>query len=272
MDTEPRFNDGVHVILVEPEKEGNIGSVARSIKNFGFKHLILVNPLVPLNDEAMKYAVHAADVLEGAEIVRFPDGDETAKASVLKSLFKRFDIVAGTSCKIFKERTVHRIPIEIDAFIEDLSRVASLGSAKIAMVFGNERTGLPNYALNQIDQLVTIPTSDAYPSLNLAHAATICMYELSKLLATGGARGEIALAPKLKQDVFLEYIDELVTLTRTPAHKVEKTRRAFKSMVARAHVSRRELFLMLGVLRTAVELVRTVRRAKEGNALPLETD
>ena len=272
MDTEPHFNDGVHVILVEPEKEGNIGSVARSIKNFGFKHLILVNPLVPLDDEAMNYAVHAADVLEGAEIVRFPDGDEAAKASVLKSLFKRFDIVAGTSCKIFKERTLHRIPIEIDAFIEDLSRIARLGSAKIAIVLGNERTGLPNYALNQIDQLVTIPTADAYPSLNLAQAATICLYELSKLLATGDARGEIALAPKLKQDVFLEYIDELITLMRTPAHKVEKTRRAFKSMVARAHVSRRELFLMLGVLRTAVELIRTVRGSKEGNATPSGID
>jgi tRNA/rRNA methyltransferase len=268
MDTEPRFNDGVHVILVEPEKEGNIGSVARSIKNFGFKHLILVNPLVSLGEEATNYAVHAADVLEGAETVRFPDGDEAAKASVLKALFKRFDVVAGTSCKIFKERTLHRIPIEIDAFIEDLSHVASLGSTKIAIVLGNERTGLPNYALNQIDQLVTIPTSDAYPSLNLAQAATIFLYELSKLLATGGARGEIALAPKLKQDVFLDYIDELVTLTRTPAHKVEKTRRAFKSMVARSHVSRRELFLMLGVLRMSVELIRTVRGSKEGNTAP----
>ncbi len=259
MDTEPRFNDGVHVILVEPEKEGNIGSVARSIKNFGFKHLILVNPLVPLGDDAKNYAVHAADVLDGAEIVRFPDGDEAAKASVLKSLFKRFDIVAGTSCKIFKERTLHRIPVEIDAFIEDLSRVASLGTTKIAMVFGNERTGLMNYALNQVDQLVTIPTSDAYPSINLAHAATIFLYELSKLLATGGTRGEIALAPKLKQDVFLDYFDELVELTRVPGHKVEKTRRAFKSMVARAHVSRRELFLLLGVFRTAVDQVKAGR-------------
>jgi tRNA/rRNA methyltransferase len=272
MDTEPHFNDGVHVILVEPEKEGNIGSIARSIKNFGFKHLILVNPIVPLGDEARNYAVHAADVLDGVEIVRFPDGDELAKATVLKSLFKRFDIVAGTSCKIFKERTLHRIPVEIGAFIEDLSHIANLGGVKIAMVFGNERTGLPNYALNQIDQLVTIPTSDAYPSLNLAHAATICLYELSKLLATSSARGEIALAPKLKQDVFLDYFDELVTLTRIPAHKVEKTRRAFKSMVARAHVSRRELFLLMGVLRTAVDLVKTGKVSKEGNAEPCGID
>ncbi|MBN2151707.1 MAG: hypothetical protein JW839_09695 [Candidatus Lokiarchaeota archaeon] len=249
-------NGGVYVILVEPEKEGNIGSVARSIKNFGFKHLILVNPLVPLGDDARNYAVHAADVLDGAEVVRFPDGSEAAKAGVLESLFKRFDIVAGTSCKIFKERTLHRIPVDIDTFIDDLSRITNLAASKIAMVFGNERTGLPNYALNQVDQLVTILTSDVYPSINLAHAATICLYELSKLLATGSAKGEIVLAPKLKQNVFLNYFDELVTLTRVPAHKVEKTRRAFKSMVARAHVSRRELFLLLGVLRTAVELAR----------------
>jgi len=272
MDTEPRFNDGVHIILVEPEKEGNIGSVARSIKNFGFKHLILVNPLVSLGDEAKNYAVHAVDVLDGAEIVRFPDDDESTKASVFKSMFKRFDIVAGTSCRIFKEQTLHRIPVKIDAFIEGLSRVAGLNKSKIAMVFGNERTGLMNYILNQVDQLVTIPTSNAYPSLNLAHAVTIFLYEISKLLTSGNTRGEIALAPKLKLEVFLDYFDELIELTRTPGHKVEKTRRAFKSMVARAHISSRELFLLMGVFRTAVDLAKAGRGCKETGTWPRRAD
>lgn len=264
MGAEQLFNDGVHVILVEPEKEGNIGSVARAMKNFGFKHLIMVNPLVSMGEEAKNYAVHATDILAGAELVPFPCEEEAAKVVVLKTLFKRFDIVAGTSCKIFKERTLHRIPVEMDAFLADLSRIANLQGTRIALVFGNERTGLMNYALNQVDQLVTIPTSDAYPSLNLAHAVTICLYELSKLMSTTVPRGEISLAPKLKQDVLLDYFDELVSLTRTPPHKVEKTRRAFKSMVARSRVSSRELFLLLGVFRMAVDLAKAGRACIDG--------
>jgi tRNA/rRNA methyltransferase len=255
MNPEARFKNVV-VVLVEPEKEGNIGAVARSIKNFGFSRLLLVNPLVDIGEEAKNYAVHAGDVLASAEIVRFPESDEVAKALFLKSLFKAFDIVAGTSCKIFKERTLHRIPIEIDVFIEDLNRISNLKSSSIALVFGNERTGLPNYALNAIDQLVTIPTSESYSSLNLSHAVTICLYELSKLLESTVVRGEIAMAPKIKLDVFLDYFDELTVLTRTPAHKLEKTRRAFKSVIGRAHVSKRELFLLLGVFRTAIDLVK----------------
>ena len=57
-----------YIIFVEPETPGNIGSVARVMKNFGFYNLILVNP-VEITDEAYKLAVHAEEIIESAVIV-----------------------------------------------------------------------------------------------------------------------------------------------------------------------------------------------------------
>ena len=59
---------GVRIILVEPAGPMNVGSIARVMKNFGFNHLVLVNPQCnPLSPEALQMAVHAKDVLESAQ-------------------------------------------------------------------------------------------------------------------------------------------------------------------------------------------------------------
>jgi tRNA/rRNA methyltransferase len=248
----------IHVILVEPEKEGNIGSVARVIKNFGFEHLIMVNPLIEISNEARNYAVHADDVLARAEIINYKSEDDASRLAEIQALFKRFDIVAGTTCKIFRDRkrTVHRIPMILDDFIADLKNVADLDKKEIALVFGKESAGLPNSILMAVDQLVTIPTSASYTSLNLSHAVSIVLYELSTIFSVVEPRGDIDLAPKLQSDVLLEHFDELIKLTRTPPHRFDITSKSFKSVIARAHLSRRECFLLLGILRTAAAMIK----------------
>ena len=257
----------IHVILVEPEKEGNIGSVARVIKNFGFgsdqvknSSLIMVNPLIEIGEEAKNYAVHADDVLQNAEIINYKSNDEASRLAEIQALFKRFDIVAGTTCKIFKEkmRTVHRIPMVIDDFIADLKNVADLDKKEIAVVFGKESAGLPNSILMAVDQLVTIPTSASYASLNLSHAVSIVLYELSKIFSAVEPRGDIDLAPKVQRDVLLGHFDELIRLTRSPPHRFEITSKSFKSVIARARLSRRECFLLLGILRTAGDMIKGI--------------
>lgn len=249
----------IYVVLLEPEKEGNIGSVARIMKNFGFEqHLIIVNPLIEIGEEARNYAVHADEVLARAEIINYKSDDEASKLFEIQTLFKRFDIVTGTTCKIFKDkkRTVHRIPVIIDDFIADLKNVADLDKKNIAFVFGKESSGLPNSILMAVDQLVTIPASVSYPSLNLSHAVAIVLYELSKIFNIVEPRGDIDLAPKLQRDVLLEQFDELIRLTRTPSHRIENTSKSFKSVIARARLSRRECFLLLGILRTAADMIK----------------
>lgn len=260
MERQETYNENIYTILIEPEKPGNIGSVARSIKNFGFKNLIMVNPLTEIGTEAINYSVHAIDILQGAEVLEYPeDCDEGEKKAVIRDLFKRFDTVIGTSCRIFKEKTLHRIPIKISDFIEDFSELENVSDLRMAFVFGTESSGLPNFILQLVDFLITIPTSPNYHSLNLSHSVSIVLYEASKLLNEIPLKGEIEMAPRNKKEVLINFFDELVTLTGVQEYKVQKTLRAFKSMVMRSRLSKRELTLLLGVFRVAVE--RLAKRA-----------
>ncbi|MFX0099562.1 MAG: RNA methyltransferase [Candidatus Hodarchaeota archaeon] len=257
METQPKFNEKIFTILIEPEKPGNIGSIARSIKNFGFKNLIIVNPLTEIGTEAINYSVHAIDILQDAEIIAYPENcGEEEKQGIIDDLFKRFDSVIGTSCRIFKEKTVHRIPIKINDFIEDFSQLENLEDINIAFVFGKESSGLPNFILELLDLLINIPTSPNYHSLNLSQSVSIILYEVSKLLNDLPLKGDIEMAPKDKKDVLINFFNEMVSLTGVQEYKAQKTKRAFKSMIMRSRVSSRELTLLLGVFRVAVEKLK----------------
>src|SRR4030066_1980099 len=72
-------------VLVEPLNDGNVGSIARSMKNFGLQELVLVRPC-GIGEEATKRAMHGMDVLKGARTV-FTD-DEA---------FEGVDFIAATS-------------------------------------------------------------------------------------------------------------------------------------------------------------------------------
>ena len=63
----------VRVVLVEPKNEGNVGAVARAMKNFGAGELVLVNPC-PIGPEARQRAKHGVDILEAARVVDRFDG------------------------------------------------------------------------------------------------------------------------------------------------------------------------------------------------------
>ena len=262
---------GVSVIMHEPEKSGNIGAVARAMKNFGFtpatgSQLIILNPIAKVGMIARHYAVHAADIIDTAEVVRWSAPDEETKAQEVAALFKRFDLVVGTSCRIFKEKYVYRIPVSIDTFITDLKSLEGLQEKRIAVVFGPERSGLPNYVLKNVDILATIPTSPEYPSLNLSHAVAIFLYELSKIGIGGEVliRGDIEPASKEQLNVLLAKFESLLKIVRVPPYKWEKTVRSFRSILNRSHASSREITLVLGVIGSALDLLSKKKEEQDG--------
>ncbi|WP_353683544.1 RNA methyltransferase [Thermodesulfovibrio sp. 3907-1M] len=158
------WKDNVYFVLVEPKESGNIGSSARAIKNMGFRNLILVNP-VTLTDEAYWMAWASKDILERAEVYKELDDALRDKA-----------LVVGTTRRRGSKRGAI---LDVKDGVKRVFEVAQ--NNKVAILFGREDKGLFNEEVEKCGCLITIPTSELQPSLNLAQAVLIVAYELMRL-------------------------------------------------------------------------------------------
>ncbi|ABE53284.1 RNA methyltransferase [Methanococcoides burtonii] len=217
------------IILVEPLYQGNIGSVARAMKNFGFSDLILVNPC-ELKMEARAFASHAYDILESAKTVETIE--EALEGSDL--------VIATTGITGMKIDEHIRMPPYTP---RDLKVKFSGMSGTIAVIFGREDHGFTNEELKLSDVIVSIPTSKIYPIMNLSHAVTIILYEMSQILA-----GENSLADGFDLRLLFEHIDEVLDDIDYPAHKKEKTHLMFKRIFGRAQLMPREVQTLRGFI------------------------
>jgi TrmH family RNA methyltransferase len=155
----------IHVVLVEPQSAGNIGSVARAIKTMGFNRLTLVNPQGLEEPQAGWMAAHARDVLEKAKI--FSSLDEALHGS---------QRVIGLTARL---RRVGPAAKDIRvAFPELLSFLSQETVNTLSLVFGNERSGLSNEDLNLCHYCCSIDADPVYGVLNLAQAVQVVLYEL----------------------------------------------------------------------------------------------
>ncbi|MBU0909963.1 MAG: RNA methyltransferase [Proteobacteria bacterium] len=155
----------VSVVLVEPQGALNIGSVCRVMMNFGFTDLRLVKPRADhLSKQARDMAVSARDLLRKARMF-----------GTLADALADCSLCLGTTRRFGKYRQDFLEPQEIaPLFARHDSTV------KTALVFGREDSGLTTAELDLCQFFVTIATDPALPSLNLAQAVTICLYELSR--------------------------------------------------------------------------------------------
>jgi tRNA (cytidine32/uridine32-2'-O)-methyltransferase len=158
--------DNVRIVLVNTTHPGNIGGVARAMKNMGLSRLYLVDPRKYPHEEARWRAASAEDLLDSAVITA------TVEEAIADCQF-----VVGTSAR---ER---RIPWPLLDPRQCAQRIDAVsGSEQVAVLFGREDRGLTNEELQLCNLHLNIPTSDAYSSLNLAMAVQIVCYELRMLL------------------------------------------------------------------------------------------
>ncbi len=162
-DLAPRLRH-LRVVLVEPRYDGNLGKVARAMRNFGLSRLTLVGGRAdPNSEEARWYSRdEAADVLDAAE-----------RVETLGEALSECKIVVGTSRRAGRRRGRPEDPEEL---FEDLEPWAK--PLETALVFGREAHGLSTPELDLCHRIVFIPSDDASPSLNLSHAVGIVGYEL----------------------------------------------------------------------------------------------
>ena len=151
----------VAVVLVRPSHPGNIGAAARALKTMGLADLALVRPRHFPHEEADAMAAGAKDVLERARI-----HDDLAAALADRELAIGFSA---------RRRDLSHEPREW----RDLAPEVLASPGRLALVFGNETSGLSNEELLRCQRFATIASNPAYGSLNLAQAVQVAAYEIA---------------------------------------------------------------------------------------------
>jgi TrmH family RNA methyltransferase len=224
----------VRVILVEPESAGNIGAVARSMKNFALSDLWIVNPKTPITIESRAFAMHGYDVLKEAKRVKN-----------LRQALRRLNLVVGTSAIVASSQSnITRVPM---APPELAQRVATF-DGHVGIVFGRESSGLSNEEIKYCDLMVTIPANRNYNTLNIASAASIIFYELFQTSKT--QLGPPLASHVVKERLLLEF-SRLATKGGVQTHKRSLAKRSFRNIISRSFITRREASLLVGVFRRA---------------------
>lgn len=217
----------ISVVLIEPKTDGNIGAIARVMKNFGFDKLVLVNQKCQLGEEAYKRAKHAREILD--------------KVKVLKK-WPKMDYLIATSSKTGRDYNIPRNPINP----KELKKVLP-SKGKIGVVFGREEDGLRNEELTKCDFLVKIPTNSSYKAMNLSHSVAVMLYELSKL---NNSVTPISLAEK-KQ--LMKMVDKaLLKMAFVSEDKRETQKLVWKKIVGKSFLSKREAYALMGFLRKII--------------------
>ncbi|AKH97581.1 RNA methyltransferase [Halanaeroarchaeum sulfurireducens] len=228
------------VAVVDAQTPGNVGTIARAMKNFGFEELLLIDPPeLDRDGEAYGYAGQAReDVLPRAREI------------TLGELVSEFHTVAFTSVTNEDESKHVRFPYVTPAELAD--ELAPIES-RTALVFGRERVGLTNDELARMDQICAIPASASYPSLNLGQAATVALYELRDLAIEDTQLPERPRAEQREIEGFYDHFEQLLEAVDHPPEKRQKTMRLIRRLIGRAHPTGREITTLRGVIRRAID-------------------
>src|SRR6266704_2359761 len=155
----------VVIVLHEPQDLVNIAHVVRALKNFGWRDLRLVNPREYDAHRIEGIAHQTEDVL--ARVRRFERLED--------ALSDCTHVVGFTA----RERSAKRNMQRPRAAAGEILAQSGGEAGAVALLFGREDKGLPNEALDLCHRVVTVSTNPAYPSLNLAHAVVLMLYELA---------------------------------------------------------------------------------------------
>ena len=238
-------------VLVRTSHPGNIGSAARAIRTMGFTRLDLVAPEQFPHREADALAANAVSVLAEAGVhATLVDGLQGATFALGLSARRRGVNLAELSPREGAAQAL----------------AAAARGEQVALVFGNERTGLENEELARCHAMVRIPSVDDYSSLNLAQAVQVTAYEL-RLALLGDAVPVVppmhdeAPADATQMERFYEHLAQ--TLDDIDFHKgrssttiMLRLRRLFQ----RAQMDERELRMLHGILADAQRMAMLASR------------
>ena len=240
----PEWANRLCIILVRPFHEGNIGAVARCMMNFGITDLRIVGRNEELTEVARKRAKHANSILEE---ISFHDD--------LKSSISDLSLVIGTSGKReLGNKTQHRhflLPGEIPSRVDGYA-------GKIGVVFGPEGKGLLNDELRECEILVTIPTWEGYPIMNLSHAVAVMCYSwFVNSESDSDYEGSRVLSPGLRKR-FREEVGRLSKIVPTQDHRRKSIEDTLIRVIMRGLPKEEEISRILSVITSAADAFEEV--------------
>ena len=233
----------IRIVLVEPSHPGNIGAVARAMKNMALRELVLVRPKLFPHAEATARASGADDLLAHAVVV-----DSLAEA------LAGCGYVAATTSR---DRDQNFRVLDVRDAAERI--VVEARRSPAAVLFGAERTGLTNEGLEAAHALIRIPANTEYLSLNLAMAVQLVAYELFRAAAepeVADPRSAPLATPEEMERLYthLAQVMEEVDFrdrTQSGTNLMARIRRIFQ----RAELDQNEMNILRGLL-TAVQSKR----------------
>jgi tRNA (cytidine32/uridine32-2'-O)-methyltransferase len=237
------FLSNIRIVLVRPTHPGNVGATARAMKNMSLRHLYLVAPEDFPSADATDRAAGADDVLENAVI-----------CASLDEALKDCHLVIGTSAR---QRRIEWPSLAPESCARHLVEGAQQGP--VALLFGQERTGLLNAELDRCHFVVTIPADRHYSSLNLACAVQILAYEIHRVRLSGPSANLAADVsegrPASDDDMqrFYRHMEEVLQLIGflDPANPRRLMRRLMR-LFNRVVLDHNEMNILRGIL-TAVQ-------------------
>ena len=226
--------ENIRIVLVEPKGSGNIGSVARAMKNMGVKELAIVGGGRTRSFWARAMAVHAGHILK-----------QTRRFSTLREAVGDCGLVVGTTCRGGLYRSHSQTPRETAPKIVSAAR-----AGKTALVFGPEDHGLSNRDLKHCQWLIAIPGHPDYPSLNVAQAVMVCLYEIflssldkvsTKPVSRAAAENVERLFDRMKRSLLkIGFLD-----SQNPEHILLALRR----ILGRAGLEEKDVRILTGLFR-----------------------
>jgi len=239
----------IRFVLVRTSHPGNIGSAARAIRTMGYTRLVLVAPHKYPHADATAMAAGADDVLDGIVVVP-----------------TLVDAIAD--CRLVLGCTARRRGVSLPE-ITPREAAAQAGEAamagEVAIVFGNERTGLENEELMRCHAAVHIPADPSYSSLNLAQAVQVLAYEMRLAQLQGqpsvvaAAKSDPAATAEQMEYFFGHLFQTLVDIDfhkgRSPVTIEQRLRKLF----LHASLDQREVRILRGIFDDAQRMARIAK-------------
>ena len=229
----------IKIVLVETTHPGNIGAVARAMKNMSMTNLCLVAPKIFPSADATSRASGADDVLARATVYQ-----------TLSEAIANCQLVIGASARCRTISWPEMTPRQCAGQV-----VHQQPKQQVAIVFGRENSGLKNHELDLCHYLLRIPCNSDYSSLNIAAAVQVVCYEL--FVAAGveeevwvGDRGEVPMATAQQMDSFYEHLHQaLMDIGFMHPDKSKTIMRRLRRIYNRIQLDTKELDILRGILR-----------------------